>query len=162
MYSLTFSDLVMASQGRVGHFWLHEWGRSHMLLALLLASRLTHSFVRCSFFFFFFFPDDWEYGEDKWSKRRSFSKRDVHLMNTSPDQWVTVPVTAVSLWPAGIWPQSKSNLSNEQAVSVSLQQLALSSPPVGCVYVSMCVNGSGWRRTAVALEKNSGTHTQAQ
>lgn len=90
------------------------------------------------FIIIFFFPDDWEYGEDKWSKRRSFSKRDVHLMNTSPDQWVTVPVTAVSLWPAGIWPQSKSNLSNEQAVSVSLQQLALSSPPAGCVYC-MCV-----------------------
>lgn len=45
----------MASQGRVGHFWLHERGRSHMLLGLLLASRLTHSFVSCSFSFFFSF-----------------------------------------------------------------------------------------------------------
>lgn len=61
---LTFSNLVMATHGSLGHFWLHEPWRSHVLLRLFMVSRLTrlsgfgiwyHLALAASVLFFCFF-----------------------------------------------------------------------------------------------------------
>lgn len=83
---------------------------------------------------FFCLSDNLEFGEGNRSKKAT-SKQDVRLLNTLLDLWAAMPVTSVTLWPAGIWPRFKLNPSNEQAVAVSLQQLALSSLPACRVHV---------------------------
>lgn len=99
------------------------------------------AYIRCVLGFprhfsmrFFCLSDNLEFGEGNRSKKAT-SKQDVRLLNTLLDLWATMPVTSVTLWPAGIWPRFKLNPSNEQAVAVSLPQLALSSLPACGVHV---------------------------